>query len=184
MKGSERTVFLKKLENTFAEYDVETLITSENDTEVLKLGVDGMGRNGDGAVLLELFFDTVNSEGFEERELDYLRIYCTFDVKVNTDHYDDLIFALNNLNFVTYLGSFQALKSEKTLYFKYTLPVLKSDMDAADEENRVTSVIDWILNMADEAYDSLIELACLEGKGQDTETETSAVDSAAKPQTP
>ena len=143
---------LSRLKEEFIKNSYETFIDDEEDIS-LKALINLLGKEELGAAIMELSFS--DDEGLKAlSNIEVAQFFVTFDKRVNMDKLPQILNALNKINLVSALGSFQVFDEEEQLYFKYNC-VISNDRP---EWLTVIPIINWIIAMIEDCYDDITEL--------------------------
>ncbi len=143
---------LSRLKEEFIKNSYETFIDDEEDIS-LKALINLLGKEELGAAIMELSFS--DDEGLKAlNNIEVAQFFVTFDKRVNMDKLPQILNALNKINLVSALGSFQVFDEEEQLYFKYNC-VISNDRP---EWLSVIPIINWIIAMIEDCYDDITEL--------------------------
>ena len=146
---------LHNIKTEFEQYGYDTFLTKEENTTILKVLVDKLGEEEAGAVILELFF--INEDGMEQLEdTNFLQIFITYDRNVEKTAYDDVIKALNALNFITAMGAFSVYEEQMQMFYKYTC--MLTGTEAEELTGNLNVVLNWVLGMLEDTYDQMCGL--------------------------
>ena len=146
---------LHNIKTEFEQYGYDTFFTKEENTTILKVLVDKLGEEEAGSVILELFF--MNEDGMEKLEdVNFLQIFATYDRNVEKTAYDDVIKALNALNFIAAIGAFSVYEEQMQLFYKYTC--MLTGTEAEELTGNLNVVLNWVLGMLEDTYDKMCEL--------------------------
>ncbi len=152
MTEQKQKEVLSQLKEEFIKNGYESFIDEDEDLS-LKALINLLGKDELGAAVLELSFsDDESLKALKDTEV--AQFFVTFDKTVNMDKLDKILCALNKINLVSALGSFQVFDEEKQLYFKYNC-IINSDKS---ELLSVIPVINWIIAMLEDCYDNITEL--------------------------
>lgn len=148
-------IVLHNIKTEFEQYGYDTFLTREENTAVLKVLVDKLGKEEAGAVILEMFF--INEDGMEKLEdTNFLQIFVTYDRTVDRAVYDDVIKAVNALNFITAMGAFSVYEEQMQLFYKYTC--MLTGTEAEELTGNLNVVLNWVLGMLEDTYDQICGL--------------------------
>lgn len=152
MTEQRQREILSQLKEEFIKNSYEAYIDDSADIS-LKALINLLGKEELGAVIMELSFS--DDESLKAlNNIEVAQFFVTFDKKVNMDKLPEILNALNKINLVSALGSFQVFDEEEQLYFKYNCVI---DNDSS-ELLSVVPVINWIIAMLEDCYDDITEL--------------------------
>jgi hypothetical protein len=141
------------LRDGFSESGYESVVHENDGITVLKVLVDMLGEEEDGAAILEIMFPDENASV----DMELVQYYVTFDFEVNIEKSYEIYNALNQINLLSAIGAFVMLTKEKQMYFKYSGVVSADTCEKAKEF--ILPVVNWLIPMLEEAYDSMRTLA-------------------------
>lgn len=153
MTKQKQKEVLSELKEEFIKNDYEALV-EENDTSIsLKVLINLLGKEELGAAIFEL--DFAEEESLNDlKNIELARFFITFDKEVNMEKLPEILCAINKINLITAIGSFQVFDEEKQLYFKYNC-LINSDKDI---RLSLIPIINWIISMLEDCYDNITEL--------------------------
>jgi hypothetical protein len=143
-------VFLS-LRDEFLQAGYESVIHRVEGKPVLKVLADMLGERK-GAAILELLFQELEVK--DSRRL--LQFYVTFDFQVNMEKSYEIYNALNQINTLSAIGAFCLIPGEKQLCYKYSSVLPGKDVDGLKSD--ILPVVNWMLPMLEQTYDSLHSL--------------------------
>lgn len=130
----------------------ETMITRQNNIDVLKVSVKGLGRSG-GTALAEIFtLPCATSKG----SATLLRFFTTFAADLDADKLDAEIAAYNEMNISLLCGSIGVHKALRQAYHKFDV-ILPTDENAAYRQ--ATASFELVLNALQLNFDKAIVIA-------------------------
>jgi hypothetical protein len=144
---------LLNLKDGFLESGYESLIHENNGVAILKVFIDMLGEQENGAAILEIMFPDEN----EAADMNLVQYYVTFDFEVNIEKSYEIYNALNQINLLSAIGAFVMFTKEKQMYFKYSSVISADDCDKAKEF--ILPIVNWLIPMIEETYDSMRTLA-------------------------
>lgn len=143
---------LSRLEQEFIKNGYEAFI-DEQDTVSLKALINLLGKDELGAAIFELSF--LEDESLQAlKDIEVAQFFVTFDKKVHMEKLPEILCAMNKINLISAIGSFQIFEEEAQLFFKYNCLINKDK----DEVLSVIPVINWIIAMLEDCYDDITAL--------------------------